>query len=177
MMKKEKKKKPEIVEENKELLKVQEELRSSLVEKEQLQDKYMRFAAEFENFKKRTQKETEQFLQFSNKQILSQLLPIIDDFDRAHDAAKEHAHGEVFSKGVEIILNQLHKLLNDNGVEKISSVGNKFDPHMHEAIASVESDEHEEYVITEEIAPGYMINGQLLRAAKVRIAKKGSNDA
>ncbi len=149
-------------------------LKAALKEKEELQDKYLRLAAEFENFKKRIYKEQEQFLQFSNERILTQLLPIIDDFDRAHEAAKEHKHGEVFSKGVEMILNQLHKLLKDNGVEKIKSVGEKFDPNRHEAITTVETDKYEDDIAAEEVSPGYMLNGRLLRAAKVKISKKKS---
>ena len=146
-------------------------LKAAFEEKGKLQDKYLRLMAEFENFKKRMYKEQEQFLQFSNEQILLRLLPIIDDFDRAHQAAREHKHGEVFSKGVEMILNQLHKLLKDNGVEKIKAVGEKFNPHLHEAIATVQTEEYPEDTVCEEVSPGYMLNGRLLRAAKVKIAK------
>ena len=147
-------------------------LKAAFEEKEKLQDKYLRLMAEFENFKKRMYKEQEQFLQFSNEQILLKLLPIIDDFDRAHQAAMEHKHGEVFSKGGEMILNQLHSLLKDNGVEKIKAVGEKFNPHLHEAIATVQTDKYPEDTITEEVSPGYMLNGRLLRAAKVKIAQR-----
>jgi len=146
-------------------------LKAAFEEKGKLQDKYLRLMAEFENFKKRMYKEQEQFLQFSNEQILLKLLPIIDDFDRAHQAAREHKHGEVFSKGVEMILNQLHKLLKDNGVEKIKTVGEKFNPHLHEAIATVQTEEYPEDTACEEVSPGYILNGRLLRAAKVRIAQ------
>ena len=143
---------------------------------EDYKDKWLRALAEYENLKKRFEREKIEFLRFSNERILTELLPIIDDFDRAHDAAKEHTHGEVFSKGVEMILNQLHKLLNDNGVEKIKSVGEKFDPHMHEAIATVQTGEHPEDTIVEEISPGYMMNGRLLRAARVRISTRLEED-
>ncbi len=146
-------------------------LKAAFEEKGKLQDKYLRLMAEFENFKKRMYKEQEQFLQFSNEQILLKLLPTIDDFDRAHQAAREHKHGEVFSKGVEMILNQLHKLLKDNGVEKIKTVGEKFNPHLHEAIATVQTNKYPEDIVCEEVSPGYMLNGRLLRAAKVKIAQ------
>ncbi len=149
-----------------------DKLKAALKEKEEIQDKYLRLAAEFENFKKRIYKEQEQFLQFSNERILTQLLPIIDDFDRARDAAMEHKHGEVFSKGVEMILNQLHKLLKDNGVEKIKTIGEKFNPHIHEAVATIETEKYEDDIVAEEVSPGYMLNGRLLRAAKVRISKR-----
>lgn len=134
-------------------------------------DKWMRTLAEYDNLKKRVAKERAELIQFSNKDIISQLLPIIDDFDRAHEAAKQHKHGEVFSKGVEMILNQLHKLLTDNGVEKVRSVGEKFDPHVHEALTTVETEDHPEDTVVEEISPGYTLNGRLLRAAKVKIAQ------
>lgn len=153
-----------------------DKLKAALKEKEQLQDKYLRLAAEFENFKKRMYKEQEQFLQFSNERILMQLLPIIDNFDRAREIAKGHKPGEVFSEGVEMILNQLHKLLKDNGVEKVKTIGERFDPHIHEAIATIETDKYEEDIIAEEISSGYLINGKLLRAAKVRISKNIKNE-
>jgi molecular chaperone GrpE len=139
-------------------------------ETDEYRDKWLRALAEYENLKKRFEKEKLEFLQFSNERLLLKLLPIIDDFDRAHEAALGHKHGEVFSKGVEMILNQLHKLLGDNGVEKVKTTGEKFDPHMHEAIATAETDEYPEDTVTEEISPGYTINGRLLRAAKVRIS-------
>ena len=145
-------------------------------EAEEFKDKWLRTLAEYENLKKRFEKEKIDFLRFSNERILTQLLPIIDDFDRAHDAARKHEHGEVFSKGVEMILNQLHKLLTDNGVEKIKSVREKFDPHLHEAIATIETDEHPEDTIVEEISPGYTISGRLLRAARVRISTGPDKD-
>ena len=140
-------------------------------EAQEYKDKWMRALAEYENLKKRFEKEKLEFLQFSNEQILLQLLPIIDDFDRAHEAARQHKHGEVFSKGVEMILNQLHKLLRDNGVEKIKTTGEKFDPHKHEGLVAVETDAYPEDTVAEEISPGYTISGRLLRAAKVRISK------
>ena len=138
---------------------------------QEYKDKWMRALAEYENLKKRFEKEKLEFLQFSNEQILLQLLPIIDDFDRAHEAARQHKHGEVFSKGVEMILNQLHKLLCDNGVERVKTVGEKFDPHKHEGLMAVETDAYPEDTVAEEISPGYTINGRLLRAAKVRISR------
>ena len=138
---------------------------------QQLQDKYMRLAAEVENFKKRVQKEKEDFVQFCTIDIFMQLLPIIDNFDRAYVAAKAHEHGEAFLEGVEMILKQLHKLLIDNGIEKVKTVGEKFDPHIHEAISTVESKEHPEDTVVEEACPGYTLNGKLIRAAKVQIAK------
>jgi len=140
-------------------------------ERDEYHDKYMRVLAEYGNVRKRMEKDKMEIIKFSHGQILLQLLPIIDDFDRAHDAAKQHKHGEVFSKGVEMILNQLHKLLKDNGVEKIKTVGEKFDPHVHEGLLSVDTNDHPEDTVIEEISPGYTLNGKLLRAAKVKISK------
>ena len=141
-------------------------------EAEEYKDKWIRALAEYENLKKRFAKEKIEFIQFSNEGILLQLLPIIDDFDRAHDVASKHEHGEVFSKGVEMILNKLHHLLNQNGVEKVKTTGEKFDPHVHEAILALESTEHPDQTIAEEISPGYTLNGKLIRAAKVKIYHK-----
>jgi len=135
-------------------------------------DKWLRALAEYENLKKRAAREKLDIIKFSNEQILLELLPIIDDFDRAHEAARQHKDGEVFSKGVEMILSQLHKLLERNGVEKIKTVGEKFDPNIHEAIGTVVADEYPEETVAEEVSPGYMLNGKLLRAAKVKIVQE-----
>ncbi|MCQ9207403.1 MAG: nucleotide exchange factor GrpE [Omnitrophica bacterium] len=145
---------------------------------EEYKDKWLRTLAEYENLKKRFEKEKIEFLKFSNEQILLELLPIIDHFDRAEDAARQHKHGEVFSKGVEMILKELHRLLERNGVEKVKTVGEKFNPHIHEGIAVVDTCDHPDEAIAEEISPGYLIHGKLLRAAKVKIYqnKKNEND-
>ena len=140
-------------------------------EAEDYKDKWLRALAEYENLKKRFAKEKIEFLKFSNEALLLRLLPIIDDFDRAHQAAGEHKHGEVFSKGVEMILNKLHQLLEQNGVERIKTVGEKFDPHVHEAMTSVKTDAYPEDTVAEEIFPGYTLNGKLVRASKVKIAE------
>ena len=134
-------------------------------------DKWLRAMAEYENLKKRFEKEKIEFLQFANSGMVIELLPIIDNFDRAHEASLQHKEGEVFSKGVEMILSQLHALLKNNGVEKIKTVGEVFNPHMHEAILTEETDKYPEDTIVEEISPGYALNGRLMRAAKVKIAK------
>ena len=145
-------------------------------ETEDYKDKWLRALAEYENLKKRFAKEKTEFLQFANEGLLLELLPIIDDFDRAYDAAKQHKHGEVFSKGVEMILNKLHQLLKQNDVEKVKTVGEKFDPHMHEALMAVETEEYPEDTIAEEVSPGYSLNGKLIRAAKVKIYHKSRKD-
>ncbi len=141
-------------------------------EKIDYKDKWLRAMAEYDNLKKRFAKERGDFIRFANEQFFLQLIPIIDNFDRAHEAAKNHKENEMVSKGVEMILGELHKLLTDNGVEKIKTAGEKFDPHFHEAVGIVEDSEHPEDVVAEEISPGYTMSGKLLRAAKVKISSK-----
>ena len=147
-----------------------QELDKKAAERDEFHDKYVRILAEYDNAKKRMEKENIEIIKFSHAQILSQLLPIIDDFDRAHEAAKQHKQGEVFSKGVEMILSQLHKLLENDGIEKVKTVGEKFDPHVHESISMVETNEYPEDTVVEELSPGYKLHGRLLRAAKVKIS-------
>jgi len=139
-------------------------------------DKWMRTLASYENLKKRFEKEKIEFLKFSTEELLLQLLPIIDNFDRAHEVARQHKHGEVFSKGVEMILADLHKLLKENGVEKVKTVGEKFSPHVHEALMLMETDEYPEDTVAEEVSPGYILNGKLIRAAKVKISNSVKKD-
>lgn len=143
---------------------------------EEYKDKWMRTLAEYENLKKRFEKEKIEFLKFSNEQILLELLPIIDHFDRAEDAARQHKHGEVFSKGVAMILKELHGLLLRNGVEKVKTAGERFDPHVHEGIAVVDTCDHPDEEVAEEISPGYLMHGKLLRAAKVKIYQNKKNE-
>jgi len=137
---------------------------------EEFRDKYFRVLAEYDNAKKRMEKDTIEIIKFSNESIIRELIPIIDNFDRAYEAAKNHEHDETFSKGVEIILKDFHKLLENNGVSKIKTVGEKFDPHIHEAVTAEYTDKYPEDTIIDEISAGYTLNGRLLRAAKVKIS-------
>ena len=146
------------------------ELSKKASERDEYHDKYLRTLAEYDNAKKRMERDINDFVRFANEKFVVELLPVVDSFDRAREAAKKHENGAVFSEGLGMILKQLHKCLEDNGVEKIKTVGEKFDPHIHEALTMIQTDKHPEDTVAEEVSPGYVLNGKLLRAAKVKVS-------
>jgi len=164
------KKKEDLKRKIEELEKQVKELSNKASERDEYHDKYLRTLAEYDNAKKRMERDVSDFARFANEKFIVELLPVVDSFDRAREAARKHEHGAVFSEGLDMILKQLHKCLEDNGVEKIKTVGEKFDPHVHEAVIMVHTDEHAEDTVAEEVSPGYILNGKLLRAAKVKIS-------
>ncbi len=166
-----KKKKEDLKKKIEELEKKNKELSKKSSERDEYHDKYLRTLAEYDNAKKRMERDIRDFVTFANKKIIIELLPIVDSFDRAREAAKQHKNGAVFSEGLELILKQLHKSLEDNGVEKIKTIGEIFDPHIHEAIQAVQTDKYQEDIVAEEISTGYLLNGKLIRAAKVKISQ------
>ncbi len=166
-----KKKKEKLKKKIEELEKQIKELSKKASERDEFHDKYLRILAEYDNAKKRMERDINDFVVFANRKIVVDILPIVDSFDRARDVAKEHKHGAVFSEGLEMILRQLHKCLENNGVQRINTVGEKFDPRIHEAVTAVETEKYPEDVIAEEVSSGYTLNGKLIRAAKVKISK------
>lgn len=151
-----------------------EQTRARLEELEGLREKLLRNAADFENAKKRLSKEKDEFIKFSQESLIRSLLPILDNFDRAlahANEAKENMKGLI--SGIQMVHKQLLDLLRHQGVHRIQTVGQKFDPHVHEAIGYVEAEGKEDKVV-EEIEPGYMLHDRLLRAAKVRVGRSPS---
>ncbi len=133
---------------------------------EELVEHLQRLQAEFENFKRRTEKDAQQFRSFANTDIISKLLPVIDNFERALD----HAPSDEFAKGVRMVFDQLMSLLTEEGLEIINPKGLEFDPKYHEALMVEESKDKSGRII-EVFEKGYKFNGQLMRAAKVKVAK------
>ena len=136
-------------------------------------DKYVRAHAEFENAKKRMEKDKADYAKFANECFVIDFLPIIDSLEMSEKHIKEAKDFKAVQEGVDMIHIQIQKFLKDMGVEKIKTVGEKFDPHMHEAVETVEANDKEEGLIVEELKPGYKFNGRLLRPASVKIIKHG----
>ncbi len=154
-----------------------EKLKAQAVELESLREKLLRSAAEFENAKKRLVKEREEFVKFSQESLLSDLLPVIDNFDRAlgHQANLEMLDKEALQKqlrslmtGMQMVKKQFLDVLQNQGVKQIASLGQSFDPHRHEVIEYVAEEGKAEEIITE-VQTGYLLHDRLLRAAKVRV--------
>jgi molecular chaperone GrpE len=135
-------------------------------------DKLLRLHAEFENFKKRAVKEKQQFLKFANEGLIYELINILDNFERAFEQANKMNDFKSLHQGVEMILKQIHKLLEENGVKKIECAGKTFDPITQEAIAHIETDKYAENTVVEEVQKGYLLEGRLIRPAVVKVAKK-----
>jgi molecular chaperone GrpE len=150
-------------------------LRQQLAAKEQEAkdnyDRYVRQIAEAENFKKRNARERDDAIRFANEMLLKDLLPVIDNLERAIAHAASGENGKPLVEGVEMVLKGFLDALSKFGVSQIVAVGQPFDPSKHEAIAQVVSDSHEPNVVVEELHRGYMFRDRLLRAALVSVAK------
>ena len=139
-------------------------------EKDALQDRLLRTAAEFDNYRKRVERDRREQAEALTANALSDLLPIIDDLERA---LKAPSGGDVdaFRKGVELIHRQMTELLRKRGVKTIDAVGTDFDPRYHQAVVQESSPDHREGEVMEEFARGYMLGDRLLRPAMVKVAK------
>ena len=135
-----------------------------------LNDRYLRLAAEFENYKRLAQKEQQEFSRFANEKLLRELLPIIDNLERAVRSAKDKGSSDSLIKGVELTLKQFVELLTRFGVRQMTSVGEPFDPAYHQAVASVESTTAPANTVVEEHQKGYLLHDRMLRPAMVTVA-------
>ena len=137
-------------------------------------DKYIRAHAEFENARKRLEKDKADFAKYANENLIFDLLPIIDNLEIAEKHIKEAKDFKAVQDGVDMIQLQIQGFLKDIGLERIKTIGEKFDPHMHEPIETVESSDKEDGIIVDELKPGYKLNGKLMRPASVRVVKRNS---
>ncbi|MGO4376176.1 nucleotide exchange factor GrpE, partial [Paenibacillus sp. MCAF20] len=128
---------------------------------EEAQQRYLRAQADFDNFRRRTTKEKEELAQYASMKLITQLLPVVDNFDRAMAAASANGDFESLAKGVEMIFRQLEQTLTGEGLKAMNVVGEPFNPEFHQAIMQVESDEHEEGIIVEEVQKGYMLKDKV----------------
>jgi molecular chaperone GrpE len=140
------------------------------VKSEETEDKYLRLAAEFENYKKRMARQCEEIVRTANDRILFDLLDVVDSFERALEHP-DNSDYDSFRKGTELILNQIKDLLARREVTPIEAIGNLFDPNLHEAMMQVASDEHGEGTVAIEISRGYRQGNRVLRHSKVGVSK------
>jgi molecular chaperone GrpE len=150
---------------------LREQLRAKEEEAKNNYDRLIRQTAEVENFKKRALREKEDAIRYANETLLKELLPIIDNLERAISHAKAGGDGESLVAGVEMILKGLFDALGKHGVSQISAAGQPFDPQLHEAMAQVESDSGTANTVLEEHQKGYLLKERLLRPALVTVVK------
>jgi molecular chaperone GrpE len=153
-----------------------ENLKKDSKAKEELEDKLLRLQAEFENARRRMEKEKYEFIKYASEDVIKGFINVIDDFERALNASKNSHDFEVLYKGIEMILKQLEEFLSKKGLTRIETIGHAFDPLLHEALEIVVDDNKAENTIVEDIQKGYLLNGKVLRVAVVKISKK-SNEA
>ncbi|OAB30049.1 nucleotide exchange factor GrpE [Paenibacillus macquariensis subsp. defensor] len=135
------------------------------------QQRVLRTQADFDNYRKRTQKEKEEFAKYASTKLITELLPIVDNFDRAFSTVVEDNLNESFSKGMNMIYRQLEGVLQAEGLVPMDSVGQPFNPEFHQAIMQVESEEYPEGTVVEEIQKGYMLKDKVLRPAMVKVSQ------
>jgi molecular chaperone GrpE len=141
-----------------------------LEEKNDLLDRLLRRQAEFDNFRRRAERERADVLEYANTETVRSILPILDDFERALNV--ECTGNKEYVRGMELIHQRLSDALKKLGLEPISAKGLKFDPHVHHAVEMTETDQVEDHTILEEYQRGYNFRGRMLRPAMVKVAVK-----
>lgn len=150
-----------------------EQLKAEAQKAKEHWDRLLRQQADFENTRKRMERDRQEFQKFAHEDIVVDLLGILDDLERSVEAAeKKQENFEAFLKGIEMILAHLYELLKKKGVVAVEAQGKKFDPHEHEALMQTETSDHDDDIVLEVLQKGYKLNGRVLRTAKVRVAKK-----
>ncbi|HEX3054605.1 MAG TPA: nucleotide exchange factor GrpE [Gaiellaceae bacterium] len=135
----------------------------------EVDDRLLRLAADFDNYKKRAARERQEYVAFANERILKELLPILDDLERALSAAEQHEEAQL-EEGVRLVHRSLASLLERQGVKEIATEG-KFDPHVHEALLAQPSEENEQGDVLDVIQKGYTLGDRVVRPARVIVAE------
>jgi molecular chaperone GrpE len=146
-------------------------LAEARAEAAKMKDQWMRTAADFDNFRKRSRREIEDARKAGKEELLKELLPVFDNLERAIQSATRATEVKAVADGLQLVLRQYLDTLVRGGITKVPSVGTTFDPTHHEAIQQIESDEHPPGTVVAEVQPGYMQGDRLIRAAMVVVAK------
>ncbi len=133
-------------------------------------ERLLRLAADFENFRKRQERERQDHTRFANERLLRDLLPVVDNLERAWESARRSGDAPAITAGLELILQEFQRVLQRAGAEAIEALGKPFDPALHEALQQVESETVEPGSVATEILRGYTLNGRVLRPALVAVA-------
>jgi molecular chaperone GrpE len=150
-----------------------EQLKADALKAKEHWDRFLRQQADFENIRKRLEREKQEFQKFAHEDIVVELLGILDDLERSVEAAEAGQENfDAFLKGIEMILAHLYEILKHKGVTPIAAKGKKFNPHEHEALMQTETKDHDDEEVIEELQKGYKIGDRVIRTAKVRVAKK-----
>jgi len=166
-----------------EIARLQGELTKKEAEAQVNYDRYLRAVADLDNFKKRNQRERAETLRFAQEPLIRDLLPVVDNLERAVGHAEGGGNGKPLVEGVNLVLRSLLDLLEKHGVSRIEARGQAFDPARHEALARVELPDEEPNRVVDQYQPGYLLHDRLLRAAQVTVSTRsekpvesGTND-
>lgn len=162
---------PELPEEASELAKLREQIAAKERECEENYDRYMRQLAELDNFRKRTKREKDDAIRFANEALMRDLLPVVDNLERAVAHSKGGGNGKPLVEGVEMVLKGFLDALTKHGLVQVSAVGEPFDPAKHEAMAQLATEDCAPNTVVEEHHKGYLLRDRLLRPALVTVAK------
>ncbi len=143
----------------------------------QYKDQLLRKAAEFENFKKRTENDFYERVKYANEDLVFDLLPVLDDVERSLKAGKEKKDFDTLYRGIELISQKFFKILEANGVVPYDSVAKPFDPHLHDALMQVPGTDLPPHTVVEEVEKGYKMHGKVLRHAKVLVSSESTEEA
>lgn len=141
------------------------------VQLDELNQRFLRTAADFENYKRRTALEKEDLLKYSNAKIIGEILPVLDNFQMALKTTSDNKEVQNVVKGVDMIYRQLLQVLEQAGMTKIEAVGHAFDPNLHEAIMQVDDDSVPEDTVVEELRAGYMLKERVIRPTMVKVSR------
>jgi molecular chaperone GrpE len=150
-----------------------EALKTDAAKAQESWDRLMRQQADFDNIRKRLEREKQEFLKFASEDVIADVLGVLDDLERSLEAAQNKQENfEAFLKGIEMILAHLYEMLKKRGVVVIKAQGAMFDPLCHEALLQTETSDHKDGEVLEELQKGYTMHDRVLRTSKVRVAKR-----
>lgn len=153
----------------------QDPLEAARKEAEENRDRWIRSVADLENYKKRTLQERSNLLKYRNEELLRDLLPVLDNMERALAHCEETGRSDSLTEGVCLVVGMFREILERYGVKEIKAIGEPFDPHLHEAIARVPAENKPANLVVDELEKGYMYQDRLLRPAKVVVSAAGAN--
>ncbi len=149
---------------------LQQEVDKLKQEKDEVYGRFLRLQAEFDNFKKRTQKQKEADRKYKSQDLVNDLLPAVDNFERALQVESSEGNAGLV-EGITMVYRQLKDALKSAGVEEIETTGKEFDPNLHHAVMQIEDDELEANTVVEELQKGYMLKDRVIRPAMVKVNK------
>ena len=152
------------------ILTLEAELVQAKAKADEHYDHLLRLQAEFDNYRKRTQKEKTDLIKYASERLVAELLPVLDNFERAASVAESNPDFAAYSQGVDMILRQMQSALSKEGLKAMEAIGQPFDPNLHEAVLRVESEEHPENTVIEELQKGYYLKEKVLRPCMVKVS-------